>query len=68
MELGFSFAWQRIGHSRRGYKPEFKLERYPPLAGAITKCLLQLLQSVCPFIVVRLYLSVEFSTPIWSLY
>ena len=25
---------ERLAHPRRGWKPEFKLERYPPLDGA----------------------------------
>ncbi len=28
---------ERLAHPRRGWKPEFKLERYPLLDGAITK-------------------------------
>jgi hypothetical protein len=32
--VGMTYFAERIAHPRRGGKPEFKLERYPPLDGA----------------------------------
>ena len=32
--LAHDFFAERLAHPRRGWKPEFKLERYPPLDGA----------------------------------
>lgn len=46
----------RLAHPRRGWKPEFKLERYPPLDGASCSPLCSMVlgpETVTPFLVVE---------------